>query len=361
MPIDLYKYSSNFKEASNNNYLLIVGRKNKLLSISLRLYIGEFTHISGLEHLPTIFDKVDKNTKKKELLFKDFLNKRFIYSNLKNQDLTELVEPKPKTYNYATKQEYTLEDRFNKFSDIDVLLKDAYKGSFYKWDNSKDVILPNKKRRKSTVGADYVLVLPSNSHADERLYLFLVDENKSIFAKNEKSSTLNLKLISAFADCKELLNGQEKPYTILNYEIEDKNHNKTTIFTHPNFKPTTLPVSTNIKNSTQFIKPLDIDTDVITKSVALELPNLVELVSKVKNTISNTYKKMIDKISKVSKKNNSSDDAVENYSNSENTETNIQGNLSWDSFNQTDETYNENVVKNPYKVEGCTPDRKSVV
>lgn len=29
--------------------------------------------------------------------------------------------------------------------------------------------------------------------------------------------------------------------------------------------------------------------------------------------------------------------------------------LSWDSFNQADETHNENVVKNPYKVEGCTP------
>lgn len=33
----------------------------------------------------------------------------------------------------------------------------------------------------------------------------------------------------------------------------------------------------------------------------------------------------------------------------------LQGKLSWDSFNQADETHNENVVKNPYKVEGCTP------
>lgn len=211
MPDILYNSARSFDEAAKYNYILYAARSQKQLVINLNCLVDEYTHILGLDHLKDIDAFSSKNVKIKISTFEEILKKKITYLDIAKSSF--FLQQFPKTYNSATKSEYTLEDRISVLEDIEHILDNAYTGKFYKW-NAKNAItkMQDGRKRHTNIKGDYMLAVPSERTPDEKIYLFFY-KNKT--AKKTDDNREQLYLFSAFADCLDLSGGQERPYTIL--------------------------------------------------------------------------------------------------------------------------------------------------
>lgn len=228
---NLYLCAKNFKAAIDYDYYFITGNKKKILiKLQINSFIEEFAHIVGLDHLYDIQPFSEKRYDKskafqyilsKELTEKDLLESKFYLS------------PIPSTYNVSEKKEYTIAQRIAALVDIQDYLDNAYKGKIYRWQKRKSAIpQPNNTIRRSTINADYLLLVPSkNKNENICFFMYKATPNR----KNNEVIFLNI--FSAFPEGLEIYKGQEKPYTILQEKkINIKTHEETLLYQHPKYK-----------------------------------------------------------------------------------------------------------------------------
>lgn len=218
----LQEAAKNFHNATGHHYELTVGnKKRKITFIIPSVDISEFTHIFGLDHLKDIAAIRTKNITQKSAVFKKILSNQISFSDISS---SKYIKSKILfSYNYLTESEYTVEERIYALSNFESILDNLYSGRVFKWDPKKNnVKIPNGKQRKISIGADFLLVIPT-ANKNEKLYLFAYQKNK----KRDKSEAIELNIFSAFPDGVDIANGQANSYTILQ---EKKNGNA--IFTH---------------------------------------------------------------------------------------------------------------------------------
>ncbi len=219
-----------FDKISDYNYRFIVGKAGKItINISLSCLTKDFTHIVGLDHLSDINELSFKKSDFKSTAFHNILSNKLTFGKIASSVFFQ--NPFPGTYNSFTKSEYTLTERITALKYIEEILDNAYKGEFYKWNNSNSLIrLPSGKTKRSTVKADFMLSVPSLSNPNERIYFFMYEGR---FCNNDIKQ---LHIFSAFPDCLDLSQGQEHPYTILTEEKENiKTKQITNLFVHSHY------------------------------------------------------------------------------------------------------------------------------
>lgn len=222
-----------FNNVTNYDYMFTVARSAKKFRINLSCLRGEFAHIIGLEHLKDIPSFSTHKTKEKLSVFQNILAGNIAYTDIEKSALFSV--PFPNTYNSLTKAEYTMADRITSLSNIESILDNAHSGKLYTWNKNKAAITtPNGRIRRSQINADYMLSIPSGRNPDEKIYLFMYQE-KSI--KQKDNEPIRLNVFSAFPECLNLSQGQERPYTILEeakYNIATKQTD--ILFTHPSYQ-----------------------------------------------------------------------------------------------------------------------------
>lgn len=253
----LQEAAQSFERLSKTNYEFTLSKKQKIIMSSLSASKGEFTHTFGLDHLDDIWQFASHNIKVKSQIFRDILKGNYTYQNLQNETV-HLNDAIPKTYNSITGKEYTIDERIKKVGQIDKILDIAFTGELYKWDLSKcNVRMPNGQHRKMKIRADYVLKIPSPDNNEENLYIFAYQQNQV----NKKDKAIKLSVISAFADCVDLTQGQEKSFTILKEEKQNIiSKKKQTLFVHPayqNEKEELAKKQSEPKSSNDSISPTD--------------------------------------------------------------------------------------------------------
>ncbi len=217
--------------ASNFNYYFILGNNKRIeINVDMRCSRDEFTHIIGLDHLKDINALSTNNVKKKKYFVQDILNRKITIDTLEKS--AYYSKPFDKTFNSLTAKPYVLHDRISALKNISFILDNAYHGSFYKWDSNKSSRRYNgKSMGRSQIKADYMLCIPNLSSENklQKIYLFMYQDNK----EEKKDQPIKLKIISAFPDCVDLTDKQQR-YTIL-YEGKYEKGDKITlkdIFTH---------------------------------------------------------------------------------------------------------------------------------
>lgn len=227
----LLECARKFDEISDYNYLFTIGKKQRItINISLACARKDFTHTVGLDHLSDIKELSSKKASIKLSAFENILNNKLTYDKISSSEFFRL--PFPDTYNSRTRLEYALIDRITALKDISVLLDTAYKGKFYKWNETKSYVkMPDNKIKHCSVEADYMLAVPSLNNNDENIYFFMYE------SKPKGDGLKQLNIFSAFPDCLDLSQGQEHPFTILLEEKVNVKTNETTVlFEHHNYK-----------------------------------------------------------------------------------------------------------------------------
>lgn len=91
--------------------------------------------------------------------------------------------------------------------------------------------MSNGRFRNISINSDYLLVVPSKTNKNENYYFFS-------YADKEKSDNnfIKLNVHSAFADCVDLTQGQERPMTILKeVKYNAKTKEEQTLYIHPRY------------------------------------------------------------------------------------------------------------------------------
>ena len=106
---DLKKLAQHFrKKIFDNTYIIIAGRKNRATKFEIKFYEDEFSHFTGLEHIPVIDSRIQREETNKKTgrrigkrqlrseLYKD------IYKGNFKEDVSDLIAI-PGTLNPITK------------------------------------------------------------------------------------------------------------------------------------------------------------------------------------------------------------------------------------------------------------------
>ncbi len=222
----LYKAALTFQKINEYDYNFILGNSRRQITITSASTVkGEFTHIIGLDHLTDIPIVTANSLWQKEVIFKNILKRKITYNHISGSKyINNVTNPE---------QTYDIQKRISMFQYADVTLDNAYTGNFLKWNvNKSNILLPSGKHTRSTILADYLLVVPLNDFPNEKMYFFMYQTNK----KAPKTEPIKLHIFSALTDKIDLTGGQEKTYTILK---TSKYHIKTKIthclYTKPSF------------------------------------------------------------------------------------------------------------------------------
>lgn len=281
----IQKAAKAYANISDNSYHFVAQKRSgEKIDITFHFHRDEFTHVIGLDHLPTVKAFTENKAKQKRILFKKIIAGIFDESNLHSDDNSCLSSPVSKYINPTTKKKYTIEDRIKRAVDIDnaiVIDDDAF-------------IYKNWNSRQSKIKADYVLSVQSKDNSGERLYFF------AFISKNQKSkNTIEVNVYSSFADSNSLVIGQSKPYAVISEDVipikspeKAMNVYKTNKYsitesTHPNIIKFQVPQSPQ-----PLISPSGIIIATETKEVLIRIPTpptikdlLAELGKAVKNAI----------------------------------------------------------------------------
>lgn len=222
----LWDSANEFLKIKDSDYLFTAAKNGKAINISLRILQQDYTHIIGLDHLSDKPRLNTRNSKIKSYVFDDIISGKITLNSISTSKYFN--EPFPSTYNDRTKAAYTLTERIEASKDIGYYLDNAYKGKLYKWDKRKSFIkMPDGKVKQSLINADYMFAVPSKTNANETMYIFMYEKNGD---KNIKQLCIH----SAFLDCLDLSQGQERPYTILSEEkVNTKTKQTTQVYTRP--------------------------------------------------------------------------------------------------------------------------------
>lgn len=250
-----------------NSYILIAGKNQKLTKFKINFNSDEFTHFTGLEHLPTISNKItptnkkDKPRKLRQKVYNLIRNGHWGYLQFTENDKIAFKNTKlmPNTYNPNTKTGCTIEERIQALIKLNLKKDIKEKTELYQWSKAigkKGIRLSDNKVRVCDISADFVLKIPTKTES-YFMYIFMYAENKP-FSLGTKE-TINLNVISAFCDGVDLTKGQERPLSVLNYEIINNDGKVEHIFGdiennavngNTNFTITVqTPISYNISNS----------------------------------------------------------------------------------------------------------------
>lgn len=229
----LWDSANEFLKIKDSDYLFTAAKNGKAINISLRILQQDYTHIIGLDHLSDKSRLNTRNSKIKSYVFDDIISRKITLNSISTSKYFN--EPFPSTYNDRTKAAYTLTERIEASKDIGYYLDNAYKGKLYKWDKRKSFIkMPDGKIKQSLINADYMLAIPSKTNAKETMYIFM-------YEKGCDKNTKQLCIHSAFLDCLDLSQGQERPYTILAEEkINTKTKQTTQVYTRPGLGSTNI-------------------------------------------------------------------------------------------------------------------------
>lgn len=195
-----------YENISKNIYNFSAQKRNgEKLAIQFRFFSEEFTHVVGLDHLPSVKVLTENKAKEKRIIFKKILKGTFNENNLKDSDLLLLSSPVSKYINPLTNKNYTIEDRIRTVTNINQILKIDDDAFIYK----------NWNSQHSKLRADYVLSVKSKENPTERIYFFafLSDDNRN------KKMPINVNVFSVFADSSSLTIGHSKPYAVISESI----------------------------------------------------------------------------------------------------------------------------------------------
>lgn len=207
----------NFEKLSNTQYELTLSREgNEKVILSVKAL--NFMHTVGLSHLKDIpyFDSTAIPIQSQ--VYMDLKRGTYTLNYLQNNS-TYFAQGVQDTYNSATGQRCTIEERVTKMANIAALIESAKNASFYNWDLSKSRIglpvqapdyAPNRKKYNQ-IQADCLIVIQSPYNQDEKLYLFAYQSNP----KKGANEPAQYKIHSAFADCVDLTQGQDSPRKIV--------------------------------------------------------------------------------------------------------------------------------------------------
>lgn len=208
-----------FQTIKDYNYRFTIAKSGKSLDISLRFLKQDYTHIVGLDHLSDRF--ISKKAKYKSGVFDDIVSGQITLGSISSSKFFNA--PFPSTYNIRTKAAYTLSERIEASKDIIYYLDNVDKWELYKWDKYKSYIkMPDGKIKQSLINADYMLAVPSKTNPQEKMYIFM-------YEKGYKNQTMQLCVHSAFPDCLDLSQGQERAYAILCAEKVNIKTKQTTV------------------------------------------------------------------------------------------------------------------------------------
>lgn len=227
---DLYKAAKSFESIANVNYLFTLGNSNRRIIVTtVSCNKSEFSHVVGLDHLKDIAEFSTHNTKIKERNFRDILSGKIKYSEIEKTS-SYLHSPIPLTLNESTNKEYTIAERIKALSNVEEILDNAFKGEICKWNKNKSQVRINSNlTKRSTISADYLLSVPSSNNSHEKIYFFMYQVNKEC----KLDEPIILKIHSAFPDCLDLTQGQNRPYTILQEKkVNIKTKHEEILFTH---------------------------------------------------------------------------------------------------------------------------------
>ena len=236
MPDVLYDAARAFSQLLNYDYHFVLGDSKRQKSFTIVTNERDmFNHVCGLDHLTDIPVVTAKTSREKIAVFKKILNNK--HNNITFSDIassTHLYESMSSQINPQTNSQYNIYDRIVHMSKVEDILDNSDKGTIYKWDNRRG------GDRCSKIKADYVLVVPSKNHIEEKHYFFLVqteDTKLKNRTENDRTSPIKTKIISAFSDRDNLVATQVRPRTIL--EVSKINiKSKKIIFTktHPAYQ-----------------------------------------------------------------------------------------------------------------------------
>lgn len=211
--------ATEFQTIKDYNYRFTIAKSGKSFDISLRFLKQDYTHIVGLDHLIDRF--ISKKAKYKSGVFDDIVSGKITLSSISSSKFFN--DPFPSTYNIRTKTAYTLSERIEASRDIIYYLDNVDKWELYKWDKNKSYIkMPDGKIKQSLINADYMLAVPSKTNPKEKMYIFM-------YEKSGDNHTKQLCVHSAFPDCLDLSQGQERAYAILYAEKVNIKKNQTTV------------------------------------------------------------------------------------------------------------------------------------
>jgi hypothetical protein len=161
----------------------------------------------------------------KEAIYKNILREKILYE--------DISESRYLTNDTNHERLYDIKKRIEMFRYADTVLEEAYKGKFLRWNtNRSNILLTNGMKIRSTIKADYLLVVPLENIKDEKMYFFMYQTNKQA----SKMEPIKLHIFSVFSDRIDFTGGQDKSYTILEtskYHI--KSRTLTTIYTKPSY------------------------------------------------------------------------------------------------------------------------------
>lgn len=239
--------------SSEYSFVLSIGKKGKLSTFSISIKPEEITHITGLDHIPSIKRFTDHKNNLKKQVIKKISDGDKLLSEFKQEDIDILNSPIDKTYNPQTQNCYTLMDRIKKLKNINVFLSRAYKGKLYNWKKPLlPIKTPDNKYRNVNIEADYMLVIPSNT-PKENIYLFMYVD------KFNKEPITKLNVFSIFQDGVDLTQSQILLGTILKEEkINNKTHQSSILIDNTTkHAPTSVPNEQLSKRDDQLFNALE--------------------------------------------------------------------------------------------------------
>ncbi len=155
---DIQTSAHNCLAVSQYEYKFSAGKKigdTKFLITGINT--DDFTHIVGLEHIPSIKRAVQNSHKRKAQMFSKIIS-GLSAGFFKKDDFNAFVSPIKDTYNSQTQSQYTIADRISKTKDLMATLDRSFNGVIYRWDPQKcNIRLPDGKIRQCTIKADYLL------------------------------------------------------------------------------------------------------------------------------------------------------------------------------------------------------------
>lgn len=214
------------------DYIYTLGNSQKKIRISiLSNEKKDFTHIFGLDHLSETEAVQGNNRIQKIRIFKNILSNCITMDTISND--SNLCLPLEKTWNELEEREYTIYDRIYLLQTYKDILDKTGTGKLYKWKKGNSQIYTKDGiPRNIKINADFVLTLPTGRSENEKYYFFLYRNSKD----KKDGEEICLSVHSAFVDCCNLVQGQERPYTILKLDRRAKDNKIENIFVHPIYK-----------------------------------------------------------------------------------------------------------------------------
>ena len=195
--------------------------------LNVHFHRDEFTHITGLDHLPSIKRRGSNRSRFKSQIFNDILSNSFNESNLTSADNQALANPVSSYSNPNTNSPYTIEDRVNILSGLKNYLSSPDKMRIHK----------NWYSVNTKIHADYAISMPSNN-PKERIFLFGYQTASS---QSNSIKSIDINIFSAFADLDVLTRGKSKPYRVNEGYIIDKNKQVTHFYSRSGSAINTSP------------------------------------------------------------------------------------------------------------------------